>query len=132
MSITTSFSSGSRRLKLNGAKCEEADCAAYPRVFKVMCFLKVKADCQATCKSLIEVGGILLQDLLQVLFLVAEGQIQPGPCCRESLGAVTVLVAGKRNESALQRLIIEGISVGSACHWLSPRRWFGLFGRKPH
>src|SRR3984893_1730642 len=72
-----------------------------------------------TRKSLVEVGGVLLQVLSwQVLFPVAEGKIQPGPCCRESLGAVTDLVAGKRNESALKRLIIEGISVGSACHWL--------------
>src|SRR5258708_6727365 len=86
------------------------------------------APTPATCKSLVEVGGVLLR----VLFLVAEGKIQPGPCCRESPGAVTGLVASKRNESALKRLIIEGVSVGSACHWLSPRRWFGLFGRKPH
>src|ERR1700692_640908 len=72
-------------------------------------------------KSLIEVGGVLSQ----VLFPVAEGKIHPGPCCRESFVVGADRVAGKRNESALQRLIIEGISDGSACHWLSPRRWFG-------
>jgi len=64
---------------------------------------------------------IVVRVLLQGLFPVAaRRQTELGEYYRESLADGTNLVVDSRDEYARRRLIVDRISVGFACHRVSP------------